>query len=116
MRELDSSVSNEYASHLLSGKSLPINFNTWNHTNQSTGLDKNFSAHITRAVTRLKGIFITLQKPDGVAYKQANDVYHPCSINGQLAPSNEHPYQAQIGSKLIPEYPANSLSKSYSQL
>ena len=39
--ELDSSLSNEYASHLLSGKSLPINFNTWNHTNQSTGLDKN---------------------------------------------------------------------------
>ena len=36
--ELDSSLSNEYASHLLSGKSLPINFNTWNHTNQSTGL------------------------------------------------------------------------------
>ena len=38
--ELDSSPSNEYASHLLSGKSLPINFNTWNHTNQSTGNDK----------------------------------------------------------------------------
>ena len=36
--ELDSSLSNEYVSHLLSGKSLPINFNTWNHTNQSTGL------------------------------------------------------------------------------
>ena len=49
--ELDSSLQNEYASHLLSSKSLPINFNTWNHTNQSTGLDKNFSAHITRAVT-----------------------------------------------------------------
>ena len=51
--ELDSSLSNEYASHLLSGKSLPINFNTWNHTNQSTGLDKDFSSHTTRAVTRL---------------------------------------------------------------
>ena len=70
--ELDSSLSSEYASHLLSGKSLPINFNTWNHTNQSTGLDKNISAHITRAVIRLKSIFITPHKPDGVAYKQAN--------------------------------------------
>ena len=57
--ELDSSLSNEYVSHLLGGKSLPINFNTWNHTNRSTGLDKSFSAHITRAVTRLKSIFIT---------------------------------------------------------
>ena len=72
LHELDSSLQNEYASHLLSGKSFPINFNTWNHTNQSTGLD-NFSAHITRAVTRLKSIFITLHKPDGVAYKQVND-------------------------------------------
>ena len=56
--ELDSSLSNGYASHLLSGKSLPINFNTWNHMNQSTGPGKNFSAHITRAVTRLKSILL----------------------------------------------------------
>ena len=33
---LDNSLDNEYASHLLSGKSLPINFATWSHTNQST--------------------------------------------------------------------------------
>ena len=70
---LGNSLDNEYASHLLSGKSLPINFNTWNHTSQPTGNDKNFSAHITRAVTRLKSISITLRKPDGVAYKQADD-------------------------------------------
>ena len=37
---LGNPLDNEYASHLLSGKSLPINFNTWNHTNQSTGLGK----------------------------------------------------------------------------
>ena len=100
--ELGSSLSNEYASHLLSSKSLPINFNTWNHTNQSAGLDKNFSAHITRAVTRLKSIFITPHRPDGAAYKQANDFYHPSSTNGQLTPSNEHPYQVQIGSNSSP--------------
>ena len=114
--ELDSSLSNEYAVHLLSGKSLPINFNTWNHTNQSTGLDKNFSAHITRAVTRLKSIFITLHKPDNVTYKQVSDFYHPCSGNGQLTLANEHSYQVQIGSKLVPEYLVNSLAESYSQL
>ena len=71
---LGNSLGNEYASHLMSGKTLPINFNTRNHTNQPTGLDKNFSAHITRAVTRLKSIFITLQKAAGVAYKQAKDL------------------------------------------
>ena len=113
--ELDSSLSNEHASHLLSGKSLPINSNTWNQANQSTGLDKDFSAHNTRAVIRLKSIFITLHK-SGVAYKQANDVHHPCSPNGSLTLSNEHSYQGQIGSKLITEHPVNSRSESSSQL
>ena len=37
---LDNSLDNEYASHLLSGKPLPINFATWSHTNQSSGNDK----------------------------------------------------------------------------
>eukprot|EP00919_Chromeraceae_sp_WS-2016_P029972 GHVR01071199.1.p1 GENE.GHVR01071199.1~~GHVR01071199.1.p1 ORF type:complete len:154 (+),score=8.20 GHVR01071199.1:188-649(+) len=30
---LDNSFEDEYASHLLSGKTLPINFSSWNHTN-----------------------------------------------------------------------------------
>ena len=90
--ELGSGLQNECASHLLSGKSLPINFNTWNHTIQSTGLGKHFSAHITRAVTRLKSIFITLHKPGGVAYRQVNDFDHPCTHNGKLTLANEHSY------------------------
>ena len=113
---LDNSLDNEYASHLLAGKSLPINFNTWNHTNQSTGNDKNLSAHITRAVTRLTSVLITLQQPGGVAYKQANDFYHPAGINGQITLAHEHSYQVQTGSKLIPEYPVTSVSESYMQL
>ena len=114
---LDNSLDNGYASHLLSGKSLPINFDTWNHTNQSTGNDKiRISAHITRAVTRLKNIFITPHKPDGIAYKEANYFYHPASANGQMNIANEHSYQVQTGSKLIPEYPVSNVTESYSQL
>ena len=113
---LDSSLQNEYASHLLSGKSLPINFSTWNHTNQSTGNDKNFSAHITRAVTRLKSIILTLHKPDNVYYKTSHDFYHPCANNGALSLANEHSYQIQIGSKLVPEYPVSNLAESFSHL
>ena len=30
--------------------------------------------------------------------------------------ANEHSYQVQIGSKLIPEYPVTSVTESYSQL
>ena len=114
--ELDSSLRNKHVSHLLSGKGLPINFNTWNHTNQSTGNDNNFSAHISRAVTRLKNIFLTPHKPDGATYKQVNDFYHPCTNDEQLTLANEHSYQIQIGANLVPEYPINSLAESYSQL
>ena len=111
---LDNSLDNEYASHLLSGRSLPINFNTWNHTNQPTGNNKNSWAHITRAVTRLKDIFIT--SPMEWHTNKQTTFYHPCTTSGQLTLSNEHPYQVQIGSKFIPEYHVNSLSESYSQL
>ena len=56
---LDSSLSNEYASHLLSGKSLPINFSAFNHSNQSTGNDKDFNPNIHRSLTKLKSVFVT---------------------------------------------------------
>ena len=82
--ELDSALSNEYTSHLLSGKSLPINFSTWNHTNQSTGGDKNFSAHINRALTRLKSVFITLHGVDDGRYKQANQFSTQLILNKMM--------------------------------
>ena len=47
---LDSSPQDEYASHLLSGKSLPINFSSYTHSSQSTNGDKDFSAHIHRSL------------------------------------------------------------------
>ena len=59
---LDNSLDNEYASHLLSGTSLPINFAAWGHANQSTGNDKILSANIHRALSRLKSVFITLTR------------------------------------------------------
>ena len=104
---LDNALDNEYASHLLSGTPLPINFSTWNHTNQSTGNDKSFSANINRALTRLKSVFITLQGTEGAWDKQCNDLLHPIAMKttDAYSVSDEHQYQVQIGSKLIPEYP-----------
>ena len=115
---LDNALDNEYASHPLSGKPLPINFSTWNRTNQSTGNDKYFSANINRALTRLKPVFITLQGAEGVWDKQCNGFHHPTAMNATdtYSVSDEHQYQVQIGSKLIPEYPVKSFSESLSQL
>ena len=104
---LDNTLDNEYASHLLSGKSLPINFATWSHTNQSNGNDKNFAANIHRALSRLKSIFVTLNTSDSMQYKDANNLFHPIAvkINDGYDVEDEHSFQVQIGSKNMPEYP-----------
>ena len=61
---------------------------------------------------------VTLQDAEGVWDKQCNDFYHPIAMNATdtYSVSDEHQYQVQIGSKLIPEYPVKSLSESLSQL
>ena len=115
---IDNSLENEYASHLLSGKTLPINFSTWNHTNQSTGLDKNFSAHINRSLTRLKAVFITLGTPDTPKFKSCSNFYHPMasSVSDSYFVADEHSFQVQVGSKLYPEYPVTSVTEALYQL
>ena len=109
---LDPSLQNEYASHLLSGKSLPTNFSSYNHINQATNGDKYFSCHIHRALTRLKSVFVTLFRegatssnmPDGFR-KVCNGFCHPAGATWEDLEKGQHPFQLQIGSKLIPGYP-----------
>ena len=63
-------------------------------------------------------MFITLHSTDTDWYKQANNFCHPIvsSQSDAYAVQGEHQYWVQIGSKLIPEYPINSLAESFSQL
>ena len=120
---LDSSLQNEYASHLLSGKSLPINFSSYNHSNQATNGDKDFSCHIHRALTRLKSVFITLFK-DGAEgtmpaghRKVCNDFYHPASTtNLEDLERGQHQVWLQVGAKLIPEYPIKDSTEAFYHL
>jgi hypothetical protein len=116
---LDNSLQNNYDSHLLSGKSLPINFNTYITQSQAiTGTDVGVS--LNRAITRLKSIFVTFyQSTDTDAtHKEWNDFNHPMDNEANLAYDKgyELEYQIQIGSKLFPEYPVRSLSEAYAQL
>ena len=115
---LDNSLENEYASHLLSGKTLPINFSSWNHTNQATNNDSDFSVHVNRALTRLKNVFVTLHHNDTDYYKEVNSFYHPMGsdVTENFIFSLEHQVWIQIGSKLLPEYPINGVSEAYYQL
>ena len=131
---LDSALQNSYAEHVLSGKSLPINYGTY-ITMQQTVTGSNISVNVARAVSRLKTIFCSFNgdySTDAIRLanfsyyypkKEFNYFYHPMGLN--LINENlgvfydftkELEFQVQIGSKMIPEYPIRSISETYSQL
>ena len=126
---LDNALDNEYAQHLLSGKSLPINYNTYvSQVQQLAG--QNPVINITRALTRLKSIFFTMNKVRPNEGQQANqthvikswnDFWHSMAAgaagaNGEYDPTREIEFQVQIGSKLYPEYPMRSTAEVFYQL
>ena len=114
---LDNALDNSYAQHLLSGKSLPISYNTFVSQLQSTNAtDKNL-INVSRALTRLKSVFVTLHKTssDTPTRKFWNNFFSPMQPENTTALSHnsdgEFEYQLQIGSKLFPEYPIRSHKK-----
>ena len=54
---LDSALQNSYAEHVLSGKPLPINYGSY-ITQFQTITSSDFAVSVTRAVSRLKSVFI----------------------------------------------------------
>ena len=124
---LDNALDNEYAQHLLSGKSLPINYNTYvSQTQQMNG--QTISVNVTRALTRLKSIFVNMDKTRVNQVNQVsamhtkksfNDFYHCMGANGVAGvynPDREMEFQFQIGSTLYPEYPIRSAAEAFYQL
>ena len=86
---LDNGLENEYSKHLLTGKSLPINYDTYISQMQTIS-DYTYSCNITRSLTRLKSVFVNLDG-EGIGEavpgslpiagsevrKSFNDFYHP---------------------------------------
>ena len=127
---LDNQLDNSYAEHLLSGKALPINYQTYVSQMQSilsgaAGQQK-VRLNVTRALSRLKNVFLTLNQntyPAGnVRYKEWNSFYSPMefytgdTLNSWDADGEIGDFQIQIGSKLFPEYPIRSHAEAYYQL
>ena len=124
---LDNALDNSYAQHLLSGKSLPITYNTFISQMQTIAGQDNPLLNVSRAITRLKSVFVTLNKDltgiraDKVGIKFWNDFFSPMydgNHDGTLThrPDGEFEFQLQIGSKLFPEYPIRSHNEAYYQL
>ena len=95
---LDNSLDNEYAQHLLSGMSLPINFSTFTTASQViTSL--NTTVNVSRALTRLKSVFVSLSHANGtaIAAKEVNNLFHPMGTDYNKA--EELSFDMQIGAK-----------------
>ena len=131
---LDNGLENEYSSHLLSGKALPINYSTFITQKQIVN-STDYITTITRSLTRLKSVFLTfsgatfgdatqssgttaanLPAPGVEMRKWWNDFYHPAYNHNPLQASDEVEIQLQIGSKYFPEYPIKSAAEAFYQL
>ena len=117
---LDSALQNSYASHLLEGKSLNINFQTYISQDQVV-TNWDFAINISRAASRLKAIFISLLgNINNAQLKQFNTFWHPMGDSG--APGvydgdKEFETQVQLGSKVYPaNMPIRSAAEAFAQL
>ena len=109
---MSNALENSYAQHLLSGKALPINYNTYISQSQIT-TDMNFTVNVSRALTRLKSVFLCMTgqgHADNTALlKEFNQLWHPMNSGsgtgnaGIYDSTKEIECQVQIGSKLYPE-------------
>ena len=89
---LDNSLDNEYSQHLLSGKTLPIHFSTFTCASQViTSL--NTTVNVSRALTRLKGVFVTMSTDSGGAL-EVDNFYHP--MGGGYDHDKELEFEMQI--------------------
>ena len=125
---IDNALDNEYAQHLLSGKSLPISYSTYITQLQAIAGTSSIAVNVQRAFSRLKSIFISTACTGQLAItpavantrclsKEWNLFYHPMnSVSGNYSPALDFEFQLQIGSKLFPEYPIRSTKEAFYQL
>ena len=125
MVTLDSQLDNSYAEHLLSGKSIPISYTSYT-TSQQVCTGPTTNVNISRSLTRLKSIFVTLYKekknltdpanpvPDLSLLNEVNRFWHP--MEGTYDFAKELQFELQLGSKKWPEYPMKSQAEAFYQL
>ena len=146
---LDNGLQSSYDSHLLSGASFPINYNTFITQCQNviggtqaiiggtasgtvTIGQQKINLSVSRAVTRLKSVFVTLDKDVSYenkeggfkARKSFNDFYSPMNdyslgnnmVNMHYNQEGEFDFQMQIGSVRYPQNQIRSHTEAYYQL
>ena len=124
---LDNNLNNEYVKHLLEGKGLPITYTTYITQMQSVAGYSDINVPVIRSVSKLVASFRTFYRTDdpSLGYEYANKrfcrFYHPhqshdSSAEGIYDINKDLEFQIQLGSKLFPEYPCNSLTQCFYHL
>ena len=120
--ELDSAVHNEYASHLMQGHPIPINYTSY-ITQLQTIANGTIAVNITRSCSRLKSVFINFDQnlaqsaaaSKTLIKKPWNSFFHPMGMGNY-----NHLYELQIqmlvGNKTFPVFPMRSGAEQYYQL
>jgi hypothetical protein len=127
---MDNELENQFAQRFLSGQTIPISFSTFIYQQQTLS-GKTPSVNITRALSRLKSVFCTLNGVIPTAdlarsdilgkfrymfLRDWNDFYHPMAASNSYMSSEEFEIQLQIGGKKFPEYPLRSQATTFSAL
>ena len=123
---LDNALDNSYVSHLMSGKTMNVVFNTFISSLQ-TIVSADTQINVSRSLSKMKSIFLSLDKDftgtrKNFYNKRFNNFWSPLVGNGATAvlthsSANEIKHlQVQIGSKLFPEYPIKSHSEAFYSL
>ena len=124
---LDNNLNNEYVKHLLEGKGLPITYTTYITQSQTVKGSTDFSVPVIRSVSKLVASFVTFYKSgdpsSGYEYadKEFCRFYHPHQAHNPLDEgiydkNKDLEFQIQLGSKLYPEYPCNSITQCFYHL
>lgn len=126
--ELDSAVHNEYASHLMRGNPIPINYTSFIMQSQLVA-SHDFSVNITRSCSRLKTVFVsfggeypTSTDDETTKYlirKDWNAFYHPMLYEiekSEFDKDEEVQIQLLVGNKTFPVFPIRSAAEAYTHL
>jgi hypothetical protein len=108
--ELDQTLQNSYASHILSGKSLPFYLNGIYSVKASVPTGSSlYTLPIARGFTRLSAIYVTFS--DG-ANKWVNHFYCPMSGDPNTTINDQVSYNFTIGSDRWPQFDVESIQES----
>jgi hypothetical protein len=121
---MDNQLENEFAQKFNSGQSIAVNYSTYVVQQQSLA-GQSPSLNITRALSKLKSVFLTLTGKtadandaamDTLGYyenaflKPWNDFYHPMAWDNNYTSTGELEVSLQIGPKKFPDYPLRTVS------